>query len=161
MAVWIDPVFDRTQADVDFATEKIAEWIAGNITGNPLVVYDLKGCMNVYDINRIEGNVAYLANELSMLYYPPDTSVKSWTTADMPTEQDISRILYNVKALITAYYQPRNAPTIPASLLSYGEVNAVEKNLSLIKELLDCMVGSFRKSGTFQSGKTTFLPIRR
>ena len=43
MAVWIDPVFDRTQEDVEFAIEKIAEWVAANITGNPLVVHDLKG----------------------------------------------------------------------------------------------------------------------
>lgn len=161
MAVWIDPIFDRTQEDVDFAVEKIAEWIVGNITGNPLVVYDLKGCLNVSDINRIEGNIAYLASELSRLHYPPDTSTKSWTAAGMPNEQDISRIVYNVRALITAYYQQDIAPNVPENLLGYNEVNAVEKNLSLIKELLDCMVGSFRKSGTFQSGRTTFLPIRR
>lgn len=161
MAVWIDPVFDRTQADVDFATQKIAEWIAGSITGNPLVVYDLKGCLNVSDINRIEGNIAYLADEFSRLYYPPDTSVKSWTAAGIPNEQDISRILYNVRALITAYYQQDKAPNVPENLLGYNEVNAVEENLSLIKQLLDCMVGSFRKSGTFKSGQSMFLPIRR
>ena len=27
---WIDPVYDRTQADVDFAIKTIAEWIAAN-----------------------------------------------------------------------------------------------------------------------------------
>ena len=161
MAVWIDPVFDRTQEDVEFASQKIAEWIAENITGNPLVVYDLKGCLNVSDINRIEGNISYLASELSRLYYPSDTSVKSWTAAGMPNEQDIKRILYNVRSLITAYYQQREAPDVPESLIEYNEVNAVEKNLSLIKELLDCMIGSFKKSDTFQSGKTMFLPIGR
>lgn len=161
MAVWIDPIFDRTQADVDFATQKIAEWIAANITGNPLVVYDLKGCLNVSDINRIEGNIAYLSEQLTRYYYPPDTSTKTWANSGMPNENDITRILYNVQALINAFYQQRGAPTIPDNLLSYNDVNAVEKNLSLIKELLDCMVNSFRKSGTLYSGSTTFLPIRR
>ena len=161
MAVWLDPVFDRTQEDVDFATKKIAEWIAADITGNPLVVYDLKGCLNVYDINRIEGNVAYLAERLARYGYPPDVATKSWTSAGMPNEGDIGRILYNVRALIDGFYEPSASPAIPEALLGYDEVNAVEKNLFLIKELLDCMVNSFRKSGTFYSGSTTVLPIRR
>lgn len=161
MAVWTDPVFDRTQEDVDFATQKIAEWIAADITGNPLVVYDLKGCLNVSDINRIENNIAYLAEQMTRYYYPPGTSTKSWTSTGMPNEKDISRILYNIRALIDAFYQQSNAPDIPESMLGYNEVNAVEKNLSLIKELLDSMVNSFRKSGTFYSGSTIFLPIRR
>ena len=161
MAIWADPVFDRTQEDVDFDVQKIAEWVAADITGNPLVVYDLKGCLNVYDLNRIENNVAFLAEQLTRYHYPPDTSTKSWTRVDIPNEKDISRILYNVRALINAFYQPSNAPDIPKNLVGYKEVNAVEKNLYLIRELLDSMVNSFRKSGTFNSGSTMFLPIRR
>ena len=161
MAVWIDPVFDRTQEDVEFAIEKIAEWVAANITGNPLVVHDLKGCLNVSDINRIEGNISYLAGELTRLYYPPDTSTKSWSVSDMPNEQDVSRILYNVRALITAFYKHNDAPEVPNRMLDYNDVNAIELNLSLIKELLDCMTASFQKSGTIKSGGTMFLPIRR
>ena len=161
MANWIDPVYDRTEEDVEFASKKIAEWIAADITGNPLVVYDLKGCLNVSDINRIEGNISYLSRQLSDSYYSPDTSSKSWTESGMPNEQDIKRILYNVSALITAFYQPKGAPTIPTNMLGYYEVNAVEENLYLIKQLLDNMVNSFRKSSTFQSGSTFRLPIRR
>lgn len=161
MAAWIEPVCDRTQEDVDFAVQKIAEWIVGDITYNPLVVYDLKGCLNVSDINRIEGNIEYLSKELSKLAYPPDTSTKSWTVAGLPNESDINRILYNVQALITAFYQQSSAPSVPSAILRYSDANAVEKNLELIKELLDAMVGSFRKSNTFKAGSTFFLPIRR
>lgn len=157
MEKWIEPIFDRTQADVDFAIRKIAEWIATDGS----VAYDLKGCLNVVDINRIEGNIAFLTEMLTDLYYTPDTVTKSWTISGMPTEQDINRILYNVKALVDSFHKHPDSPDIPFGMRGYGEVNDVEKNLYLIKYLLDVMVGSFKKSGTFHSGSTMFLPIRR
>ncbi len=158
---WIDPVYDRTQADVDFAIKTIAEWIAANTAGNPLVVYDLKGCLNVSDMNRIEGNIAYLSEQFNQLMYPPDTSVKTWGVDGLPTGDDIARIIANVRALIAAFYQQPQAPEVPEDMRNYSEINDIEKNLALIKELLDGMVASFRKSGTFTSGTTMFLPIRR
>lgn len=161
MAMWIEPVFDRTQEDVDYAIQKIAEWITADITGNPLMVHDLKGCLNVSDINRIESNVEYLSQQLASYYYTPDTNIKSWTKVGTPNENDIKRILYNVRALIEGFYQQSNAPDVPVSLVGYEDVNAVEKNLSLIKELLDYMVKSFKSTGTFYSGSILFLPIRR
>ena len=161
MAMWIGPVFDRTQADVEFAKRTIAEWIAATITGHSIVAYDLKGCLNVSDINRIESNVAYLSEKLATYCYTPDTSTKSWTRVGMPNEKDVQRITRNVKALIDAFYIMRDAPAVPKTLLSYEDVNAVEKNISLIKDLLDSMVNSFKKSGSFRAGSTMVLPTRR
>ena len=161
MAEWKAPVFDRTQEDVDFAMQTIAEWIAADITNASIVGYDLKGCLNVSDINRIEGNIAYLAEQLRQYGYSPNTSTKSWEMADMPNEDDIARILNNIRVLVKSYYQHPDAPTLSDGLSGYNEVNAIERNLSLIKALIDGMVDSFKKSGTFQLGSTTFLPIRR
>lgn len=157
MAEWIRPVTDRTQADVDFAAQKIAEWISGESSA----VYDLKGCMNVSDINRIEGNIAYLADKLEELEYTNTVYARSWSEENTPTERDINRILDNVRALISSFYQQDKAPIVPSDLLRYDSVNAVEENLLLIKELLEVMVGSFRKASTFQSGSTFRLPTRR
>ena len=161
MSEWRTPVFDRTREDVEYAIKTIAEWVSDDMSGNHLAIQDLKGCLNVSDINRIEGNIEYLSTELTRLHYSPNTSTREWTNGGLPNEQDIQRILANISGLTTAFYTPENAPSIPNNLLGYDEVNAVEKNISLIKELLDCMVGSFKKSGTYQSGKTFFLPIRR
>lgn len=159
MAVWKEPIYDRSQEDVEFAIQKIAEWKIGN-NGN-IQTYDLKGCLNVSDLNRIEGNIEYLSEQLSKLAYPPDTSTKVWNVSGLPNEQDISRILYNVRAIIAAYYQQSNAFPVPSSMLSYEDVNAVEQNLALIKELLDSMINSFKASNTFTAGSTIFLPTRR
>ena len=153
--VWQEPIFDRTQEDVDFAIRKIAEWIAKG----EVEVYDLKGCLNVSDINRIESNIAYLAKQLSG--YSIDVTTKQWTKNDIPMENDIQRIISNVRALVTGFYQVNYAPSIPQSMLSYEDINAIERNLDLIKFLIECMVNSFRRSGTFQSGSTMFLPKGR
>ena len=206
-SVWREPIFDRTQEDVDFAIQKIAEWIAYNISAaeydekvrvendelilregyveavdnNALVlngdgrayvendvlvvrigvVYDLKGCLNVLDINRIEENIAYLSEQMVKLAYPSTVSIKHWTKNDLPTELDIQRIISNVRSLITSFYQPSDAPALPNTMLSFDDINALERNIDLIKYLLDCMVGSFRKAGMYKSGAKMYLPTRR
>ena len=204
--VWRKPIFDRTQSDVDFATQKIAEWIAYNISAAEYdekvrienealvlregyaattqdtlilqgdgrayvendklivrigVVYDLKGCLNEIDINRIEGNIAYLAERLFEFGYPSDTFVKQWDKDDLPNERDIQRIIDNIRALVAAYYQPGDAPALPQTMTSYSDVNAIERNIDLIKYLIDCMVSSFKQVGAYKSGSTMILPTRR
>ena len=149
MANWIDPIFDRTQADVDFAISKIAEWRNNGSTD----VYELKGCFNVSDINRIEGNIQYLLEHLSALYYFPHTVSKTWSMTGLPNIDDVTRIIQNVRKTINAFYQTSNAPVLPNTLLSYSEINDLEKNLYLMKQILDDMILSFRECGTFNCGE--------
>ena len=200
---WIEPIFDRTLADVEFAIQKIAEWKKSHVhltdtlvenddlivrtegtaqvTDDTLtlqaegtasvnndalvarmgVVYDLKGCLNLSDINRIEGNIAYLADKMESYAYSPNIHGKQWSRADMPNQNDMSRIIENIRALINAYYPPHNPPELPTTMLSYEDINAIEENLYLLKQMLDCMESSFRQVGTIKSGSTMFLPIRR
>ena len=42
---WRSPICDRTRADVDYAITKIAEWTAAQLTGQPVTVTELKGCL--------------------------------------------------------------------------------------------------------------------
>lgn len=200
---WIEPIFDRTLEDVQFAIQKIAEWKESHthstdirvenkalvvrtgattyITDDTLVmqddgvayvedgalvarmgvVYDLKGCLNLLDLNRIEGNIAYLAERMESYSYAPNIHGKQWSRVDMPNQNDMSRIIENIRALIGAFYPPHNPPELPTTMLSYTDINAIEENLFLLKQMLDCMEGSFRKVGTIKSGSTMFLPIRR
>ena len=203
--VWREPIFDRTQEDVDFAVNKIAEWIVYNISsaeydekvrieneklilregyavatddklmvqgdGRAIVeddklvvkigvVYDLKGCLNTLDINRIEGNIAYLSEKLSELDYTSNVITKQWDNNGLPNERDLKRIIDNVKDIIKSFYQPIGAPALPITMLSHNDINALERNIDLIKYLLDCMVNSFNKVGAYKSG-ATILPLRR
>ena len=205
--VWREPIYDRTQEDVNFAINKIAEWIAYNISsaeydekvrieneelilregkiehidntvivldgdGRAIVdndalivkigvVYDLKGCLNTIDINRIEENIAFLSERLLEYDYPSAVSIKHWSKDNLPTETDIGRIINNVRSLISSFYQVGDAPPLPNKMSSYNDINQLERNIDLIKYLIDCMVNSFHISGTFTSGATMLLPIRR
>lgn len=162
--VWGNPVFDRTLEDVEFAIRKIAEWKKSHTHSDGILendVYDLKGCLNLSDLNRIEGNIAYLAEKMESYSYSPNIHDKQWSKTDMPNQNDMERIIENVRALISAYYSPDNPPQLPTTMLSYSDINAIEENLYLIKQLLDCMESSFKKVGKIKSGSTTFLPIRR
>lgn len=205
-SVWREPIFDRTQSDIDFAVQKIAEWIVDNIsnaeydekvrleneqlvlregyvatTENAVVlqgdgrayvendalivkigvVYDLKGCLNVMDINRIEENIAYLSERLLELSFPNYVPTKRWDKDSLPNEVDIQRIIDNIRSLVETFYQPSDAPMLPITITSYEDVNSIERNIDLIKYLIDCMVNSFKKVGTFKCGSTMYLPKRR
>lgn len=124
-------------------------------------VYELKGCLNLLDLNRIEGDIAYLAEKMESYSYSPNIHGKQWERGDMPNQNDMSRIVENIRSLMAAFYSPATPPSLPATMLSYHDINAIEENLHLIKVLLDCMASSFKKVGTIKSGATTFLPLRR
>jgi hypothetical protein len=161
MARWKEPVFDRTQEDVDFAIQKIAEWIGGLAVENSSLVYDLKGCLNVSDLNRIEGNIKYLNDMLGELGYSVGVTTREWGRSDIPTTEDVSRIINNVREIILSYYQQEGVTALPSGMGGYNQINAIEENLLKIKELLDCMINSYQRSGTFTSDGMRMLPIRR
>lgn len=144
MAVWISPVYDRKQSDVDYAISQIK---SGNNQS------EFKGCFNVTDINRIENNSRYIADRLNVLKYSNTITTKSWDMYGIPNYTEITRLINNVTSLIKAYYQPTGAPSLPSTLLTYEQVNALEKNLYMIKHLIDNEENEFRHCGTFNCGE--------
>jgi hypothetical protein len=124
-------------------------------------VYELKGCFNLLDLNRIEDNITFLAETMESFSYAPNIHGKHWGRVDMPNQNDMSRIVENIRSLISAFYPPDNPPPLPSTMLSHNDINAIEENLYLIKQILDCMQTSFKKVGTIKSGARSLLPIRR
>lgn len=145
---WSEPIFDRTQADVDFAIKKIQEWKNSGATN----ITDLKGCFNVSDLNRIEDNTRYLSDKLSELYYFSSVTTRhNWNVAHLPTQSDIDRIIQNTRTLILSI--STEAPELPTTLLTIDDVNCIEFNLYKIKMILDEMTTSSVECGTFDCGE--------
>ena len=160
--VWQDPSVTYISDDVLVRDGEGAVFIEGDLLTLDIDdVYDLKGCLNLADLNRIEGDIEYLAEKLENYYYTPNIRCKVWTTADMPNQNDTSRIVSNIRSLIDSFYTPTNPPSLPNTMVRYDEINAIEKNLYLLKQMLDCMQTSFKKSATVKCGAKTLLPIRR
>lgn len=145
MVTWQEPVFDRTQADVDYARAQLSGGI-NNV--------EYKGCFNPLDINRIEGDIQYLSDALNTLRYANKVStVQNWAKESLPYKSQLDRIINNVGILWSKYHKPNGAVDLPTTLLTYEQVNALEKNIYLLKEMLDDMISSFRECGTFACGE--------
>lgn len=120
---WIDPVTDRTQYDVDRARSYI-----NSMKGRYETLEGMKGCLNISDLNRIEGNIKYLSDILSL-----SLTSKEWTISEIPTSSDESRIIGNTSSLLSAI-SLENPPTIPDNLYSYSDFNEIEDILLTIYE---------------------------
>lgn len=159
--IWRDPIYDRTQADIDYAIAKITEWKRLIARGERVNVIELKGCLNLSDITRIEDNIKYLSDALNALGYHSHIFYKTWAIDGLPDINDVRRILNNVLEIIESYHQPNDVPFIPNSLLTYQDVNSLELNLFKIKQMIDSMIMSFPKSGKLSSNGLHILPMRR
>ena len=145
MAEWIEPVFDRSQSDIDYAKQQLSMGI-NNV--------EYKGCFNTSDANRVENNTRYLADKLNEAYYFTDiTTDTTWSKNSFFYKAHVERMISNVGSLLSAYFTPNGSAALPPTLLHYEHINAIEKNLYLIKEMLDDMIGSFRECGTFECGE--------
>ncbi len=154
---WEEPIFDRTKEDVDYALRKLEEWKGED---NP-TVYKLKGCLNVDDLNRIEDNIKYLSEELNNYAYDNETIYKNWVITDTVTKESVDRILGNANNLVNAYYQITSSPNVPSKMITFVQVNNLEKLLFDIKKAVTDMENSFRLCGSFVSGQEFFLPLGR
>lgn len=159
MIQWIQPVYDRTQADVDYAKLKISQWSNDYYAGDSTFVSDLKGCLNVRDLNRIEGNMEYLAERVRIAGFDIPIIVKKWAVSDIPTIADVNRITGNLIRLIEGWYQQSSAPPAPTTILTYVDANSIEENQFLMRQLLDGREIPIQKSGMFYLGTRRMLPI--
>jgi len=140
---WTEPITDRTQLDVVNRTHK--------------------AFLNAQDLNRIEGNMQWLVNILAHRIPVYIFSKTDWDDTMTATTGDIRRICEGITAVKDAFYRPTGYVDIAGldtKPLDFIDVNGLEMNLYLIKELVDWMIASFRKT-VFKSGATLFLPKRR
>lgn len=112
MAEWIAPVYDRTAADVVAGAEKCY--------------------FSAETLNRIEGNLQYLAELLGVT----EVETHTWAGTDFLRLSDMQRILANLAAVREAYHALPGSPDIPAPPATlWSEVNAIEEITAGIHEL--------------------------
>lgn len=157
MSIWIQPVYDRTREDVLNAKDTLSRWI----TENPTIFSELKGCLNVTDLNRIEVNIDYLSEMLNSFLYVNTVDVKEWSKTGLPNVTDCQRIITNIKEIFNTFCKPTSAMDLPINMTSFDDINRLEQNLEAIKQLLDIMQSIFPLSGVCIAGSRTLLPLRR
>lgn len=122
---WIEPIFDRTQEDVN------AVRLSPGME-NP------KGCYNYNDLNRIEKDTRYVAENMLerkiIRQIPTFTTIADWDETDIPTFDDMNRIVRNVMTLVAATREanPEMADklyNITSGQMNFIVANQIEKNL--------------------------------
>ena len=161
---WIEPVWWRTQADADRAQalndriaadgltgltpEEQTEWLSG-----------LLGCLNYYDLNRIEADTRWLSRMLYTYGYGLAglEHKADWAMADVPLAGQLERVRSNLQHLIDIYHA--QAAQLPESLEKPGwqEINDVERLLYEMKDMIDRMVRSFLYCGMPACGQEVVL----
>jgi hypothetical protein len=153
MAVWQTPIYDRTNEDVQSAKTTIASWLADPSSA---IVTDLKGCLNKSDMNRIEENMEYLREALISIGHsvPSMTFKTDWAYSDYSpltiawTTQNIERILSNLSLLKSYAPQGFIPDAVPAGMMHYGNINAIERITSYIYSFIQSTINGYRYSGT-------------
>lgn len=87
------------------------------------------------------------------------TTKVDWTDESLPNATDVSRIIDNIKEIRNKYYEPAGIPSLPQTMVSFSDINAIEQSLLLFREMLLGMAGAFRRSGTFRCGQGMKLPM--
>lgn len=129
---WIEPIYDRTYGNIS------------SVQNNPDQI-NPKGCWNAVDLNRIENNTAYCVKwmyEKKIIRFMPDIEIKEegyWVGNMIPTQDQISRIINNVRLLITYSMQnPAIASRLPtiysATQINYVLANQIEFALDLMHD---------------------------
>ncbi len=151
MMEWVEAIYDRTEADVSEAKALIEHYKAnGGMTGSTV----LKGCLNARDLNRIENNTKFICKALGERYYFCDTpTVHDWSLYAIPRMANINRITSNVSKLISAYYKPPDSPSVPNNMTHYTQINDIEKNLHMLKLMIEDMDSQYKRCGTFSCGE--------
>jgi len=136
MRQWTEPVTDRSRFDIASRTPK--------------------AFLHASDLNRIEGNIAYLSEHLNSQGYrimpiPP----KGWSVSDIPRTADLRYICESIMAIIQAYHKPAgytDISGIPDNSPNFTDINSIEQNLAAIKTLIRGTISAYRHSGTFNLG---------
>mgnify|MGYP006973116660 CR=1 FL=1 len=148
--MWISPIIDRTKSDAEYAQQ------------HRDAVVENKGAFNATDLNRIEGNIAYLAEQLrSYGYIVILESIKTdWNEqSTWPKSSEFDRIRRNVSAIREAYYIMQGSPEMDwTTKFDWNDANNLERNLLNINTLIGYMTEGFRRCGTFACGQELILP---
>ena len=131
---WIDPIYDRTQADVDrvkelnnigyfnMTTEQQQEWLT-----------DLKGALNRSDLVRIENDIQILSDVLEL-----DLDTYDGHIPEIPNTAYYKTMRENVQEIRDSGYIHTDTPTTPHSPLNgYTKINDIEKILRDVYKVLN------------------------
>ena len=149
-----DLIIDRKSADVERAKKARAKLAHGEELLSTEKLDLERGLYTINTLNRVEGKIRELDENLrSQGYYAGISSTKEWTASDIFTQADHSRILDNIKKIKNALVFYRTMSTVPTYMFGWREANNIEIILRDTAVKYEDMVSRIRECGTFYCGE--------
>ena len=134
----------------------------GNLVRDFIPAKNSNGTIGLYDLvnkafyNNAGSGVFTAGTEIGASEY------REWQVSDIIRRAQFATYIANVQSLCDAFYTRLGTAELPAAgnKLTYEGVNTIERVLFDINELIGCMKGSYRYSGTFSAGENAVLPRR-
>lgn len=144
---WIDPIFDRTLADVEYARSH---------KNDP---EQHKGAQGYTHWARLTGNIYYLADVLTSKGFSiKATSKNDWDIFTIPTQSDFEGIRNDIVKIREMFSNVTDIPEIPDLIyLHYEKINTLEKILFYLYELADKISIDYAYSGEIYSGEEDYI----
>ena len=148
-------IYDRTAEDIENAKAVRVRLQSGEeLTEDDVIVLE-RGCMTVNTINRINDKQTELKNQLNdMGYWDTGISVMNvWETKHVFRENHFKQLIDNANILRNAFFVYSSTPSTPSVSYHYTNVNALEKILFDLGEMICDVKNHYRICGDFECGE--------
>ena len=149
-------IYDRTQNDIDKAKEIILSKVNSfeELTEDDLLALE-RGTITQNTINRIEQKQKELYDLfIEAGYYAPEIEIKLWENKnDFFKDADLERIIENGEILRKAFFVYTSTPERAKAIYDFTNLNAIEKLLYDLQNMLEYVVANYRECDTFECGE--------
>ena len=132
-------ITNRTQYDVDTAISIIKNKVKKfqELTESDIATLE-KGTLTINTLNRIENKQEELKNIFNdMGYWNTPITNKVWSENDIFNVDEFQRILDNTNILRQAFFVYKDTPNTPPVSYHWQDINALEKILYDLQQLID------------------------
>lgn len=112
-----------------------------------------RGTITINTLNRIERKQSELKTLLNEAgYWNAPIVTTEWTKDDKFNVEDLKKIITETSDLRNAFFVFQDTPETPTPEYHYANINALEKILFDLQEMITDMKRRYRRCGTFKCG---------
>ena len=148
-------IYNRTENDIETARNLIETKVKnfGELTVDEVAKIE-RGTFTINTLNRIEQKQAELKTLFNDIgYWNTPIINRTWAEYDIFGELDFQRVLDNTNTLREAFFVYNNTPITPPISYHYNDINALEKILYDLENMVNDMKTRYRQCGTFECGE--------
>ena len=164
---WIDPIFDRTETDIESVKALIMEikevgWNNLDADSRNYFLGEIRGTFSKVTYERILNNIQYLSQRLIRYGYNPKVYKQPMTYefSDIPTLNDIEKTVQNLKSIVDCFYDITVELPDDVNYLDIIKVNAMEQSLYDVDRYLSRTDGNNLRCGTVNCNQTVVGGLR-